>query len=402
MNDTETGKLTDNIVLFARALRRAGLPIGPAIVVDAVHAINITGLERRDDVFWTLHAIFVKKREHRALFSEAFEIFWRSQALRDKMLAMMLPVSPLTTEQQKPKAAHARAAKALSERKQQRHGTQQKDIEIDARLTLSEHEILRAKDFEQMSTEEITEAKQAIANLSLPIDKIVTRRLIAARRGSAIDPRRTFSTSLRFGGKLIVPQFRAPKTTPPPIVALCDISGSMSQYTRIFLHFLHGLMDQYRHVHAFLFATRLTNISRQLRLKDPDEALIACSTHVQDWDGGTRIAPSLRNFNRQWARRVLSGGAIVLLISDGLERDDKDMLRDEMKRLHRSCRRLIWLNPLLRFNQFKAKAEGIRLMLPFVDEFRPIHSLDALQDLCLALEKGKSQEFEPRKWLEMT
>ena len=190
---------------------------------------------------------------------------------------------------------------------------------------------------------------------------------------------------LRTGGGLILPRYRSPRHVHPPLVVLADISGSMSQYTRIFLHFLHALTEKRRRVHSFVFGTRLTNLTRQLRHRDPDEALAECAAAVSDWSGGTRIGEALHAFNRLWSRRVLGQGATVLLITDGLERDDIDRLAREMERLHKSCRRLIWLNPLLRFEGFEAKARGVRAMLPHVDEFRPVHSLEALEDLCHAL-----------------
>jgi len=183
-------------------------------------------------------------------------------------------------------------------------------------------------------------------------------------------------------------------------VALLDISGSMSQYTRLFLHFLHAVTDARKRVATFLFGTRLTNVTRALKAKDPDEALAACAASVQDWSGGTRIATSLKAFNKLWARRVLTQGAIVLLITDGLERDGGERLAFEIDRLHRSCRRLIWLNPLLRFSGFEAKAKGIRAMLPHVDELRPIHNLESMADLVRALSDRGARTGEPKAWLE--
>jgi uncharacterized protein with von Willebrand factor type A (vWA) domain len=174
----------------------------------------------------------------------------------------------------------------------------------------------------------------------------------------------------------------------------------MSQYTRLFLHFLHGLTEQRRRVHTFLFGTRLTNVTRALTARDPDEALALCSESVEDWSGGTRIATSLREFNKRWARRVLTQGAIVLLITDGLERDPDASLAFELDRLHRSCRRLIWLNPLLRFEGFEAKAQGVRAMLPHVDEFRPIHNLESMAGLVEALSGEQSVHHDPRPWLQ--
>jgi uncharacterized protein with von Willebrand factor type A (vWA) domain len=190
---------------------------------------------------------------------------------------------------------------------------------------------------------------------------------------------------MKAGGAIIDLKYLGPKTKAPPIVALLDISGSMSQYTRLFLHFLHAVTDARKRVHTFLFGTRLTNVTRALREKDPDEALAACSVHVTDWSGGTRIATSLNAFNKLWARRMLSQGAVVLLITDGLERDGDDTLEFEIDRLHRSCRRLIWLNPLLRYEGFEARARGVRAILPHVDEMRPIHNLESMRELIRAL-----------------
>jgi uncharacterized protein with von Willebrand factor type A (vWA) domain len=203
----------------------------------------------------------------------------------------------------------------------------------------------------------------------------------------------------RTGGGLILPKFRSRREVHPPLVVLADISGSMSQYTRIFLHFLHALGEKRRRVHAFVFGTRLTNLTRQMRHRDPDQALADCSAAVQDWSGGTRIGEALGEFNRLWSRRVLGQGAVVLLITDGLERDDIGNLAEEMERLHKSCRRLIWLNPLLRFDGFEARARGVRAMLPHVDEFRPVHNLDALADLVASLDSRTVAHVDPRRWL---
>ncbi len=212
--------------------------------------------------------------------------------------------------------------------------------------------------------------------------------------------RRTLRSSLKGGGDFIDLKFIGPKTKPPPLVALLDISGSMSQYSRIFLHFLHALTDARKRVHTFLFGTRLTNVTRALRARDPDDALSSCSAAVPDWSGGTRIASSLHTFNKLWARRVLTQGAVVLLITDGLERDADDNLLFEIDRLHRSCRRLIWLNPLLRFEGFEAKARGIRTMLPNVDEFRPIHNLESMAGLVGALSGKNDREGDPKAWMQ--
>nr|WP_181707622.1 VWA domain-containing protein [Chthonobacter rhizosphaerae] len=398
MESTDESRLTENVIHFARLLRRAGMPVGPSSVVDAVEALTVAGVASRADVYWTLHAIFVTRRDHHVLFDEAFRTFWRSRGLVEKMIAMMSPIAPPRAPADPPKAGAARLANAFFGDAAADRTVERPEIEIDARLTVSDREILQKKDFAQMSAAEIAEAMRSVRDLVMPLDTVPTRRRVPNRRGGEIDLRRTLQASLRTGGAIIPLAFREPKRVHPPIVAIVDISGSMSQYSRLFLHFLHALSTR-RKVHTFLFGTRLTNVTRQLTMKDPDEALIACSSHVADWSGGTRIGEALHRFNKDWSRRVLSGGPIVLLITDGLERDDVTGLGREMDRLHRSCRRLVWLNPLLRFEGFEARAAGVKAMLPHVDEFRPIHSLDAVADLCRALEEGGSSGKDPRAWL---
>lgn len=397
------GRIADNIVYFARILRDAGLPVGPASVIDAIRAVEIGGLSLREDLYWTLHAVLVTKREHHVIFDEAFRIYWRNRQLVEKMLAMMSPVARPAAAPEKPKAGASRVANAMSAGQKDAKTVERPEVEVDARMTVSEKEILQGKDFAQMSAAEIARAKEALKSLRLPADEVTIRRLVPMPRGRLIDPRGSMRATLRSGGDLIRLVKRDRKTIHPPIVALLDISGSMSQYSRIFLHFLHALTEKRRRVSTFLFGTRLTNITRQLRLKDPDEALDATSAMVADWAGGTRIATAIETFNRVWSRRVLGQGAIVLLITDGLERDTDEDLGRAMDRLHRSCRKLIWLNPLLRFDGFEAKARGVRLMLPHVDEFRSVHNLDSIETLCDAISgRGGSEPArlrDPRAWL---
>ena len=345
--------------------------------------------------------MFVKKHEHSVLFDQAFRIFFRKRGYLDQLMAMMMPQAPGAA--QKPQAGSARVQDALFAGLKDKPADEQREIEIDRRLTVSDREVLQRKDFAQMSAAEIARAKDAIKRMVLSLDEVRTRRLAPDRHGHVVDLRRTLRASMKAGGALIDLKYRGPKTRLPPIVALLDISGSMGEYTRLFLHFLHAVTDARKRVHSFLFGTRLTNVTRALKAKDPDEALAACSASVADWSGGTRIATSLAAFNKQWARRVLGGGAIVLLITDGLERDPDDRLAFEIDRLHRSCRRLIWLNPLLRFEGFEAKARGVQTILPHVDEFRPVHNLDSMEDLCRALSgrrKGEgSLSGDPKAWL---
>lgn len=391
------GRLADNIVHFARALRAAGLPVGPAAVVDAVNAVEAAGIASREDFYWTLHAIFVKKRDQRPVFDEAFRIFWRSRGLVEKMLELLSPVAPPRAAPEKPKAAQARVAEALQQQRKREAEETKPEIEIDASFTVSGAEVLQTKDFAQMSAAEIAQAKAALKRLILPVDTIRQRRLVASAARRRVDPRRSLRASLRAGGDIIALKYRKPAEIHPPIVALCDISGSMSQYTRIFLHFMHVITERRRGVHTFLFGTRLTNITRQMRYRDPDEAVDQCVGMVKDWSGGTRIGETLHEFNRNWSRRVLGQGATVILITDGLERDSIDELDREMDRLHRSCRRLVWLNPLLRFDGFEARARGVRTILRHVDEVRAVHNIAAMSDLVTALGDDRHGKWDPRR-----
>jgi uncharacterized protein with von Willebrand factor type A (vWA) domain len=393
----QTGTLSDNILYFARALRAAGLPVGPGAVLDALAAVQAAGVGTRDDFYWTLHAVFVKRHEHSILFDQAFKMFFRKRAYLEKLIAAMLPdAAPGAPQPPPPGAQRIQEALFSGVKEKERDSA---EAEVDMRLTVSDRDVLQRKDFAQMSAAEITAAKAAIARLTLPLNEVRTRRLAPHRRGHMIDIRRTLRASMKAGGAVIDLKYLGPKMKEPPIVALLDISGSMSQYTRLFLHFLHAVTDARKRVSTFLFGTRLTNVTRSLRERDPDEALAACSTHVVDWSGGTRIASSLHAFNKHWARRVLGQGAVVLLITDGLERDGDDTLGFEIDRLHRSCRQLIWLNPLLRFGGFEARARGVKTMLPHVDELRPIHNLESMTGLVGALSGFEAKDYDPKAWL---
>jgi uncharacterized protein len=392
------GRLAENIVYFARALRAAGIPVGPGAVLDALAAVRTAGVGTREDFYWTLHSVFVNRHEHTILFDQAFRIFFKRRGYLEQLLGMTLPQVP-GTEPEKPKAGSQRVQEALNSGLNEQLKQEVRELDIDMRLTVSDQELLQKKDFAQMSVAEIASAKAAIKRLMLPLDKVKSRRLVPGRRGHIVDMRRTLRASMKGGGAFIDLKYLGPKTKIPPLVALLDISGSMTDYTRVFLHFLHAVTDARKRVHSFLFGTRLTNVTRSLKARDPDEALAACSAQVMDWSGGTRIATSLHGFNKLWARRVLTQGAIVLLITDGLERDPDDKLAFEIDRLHRSCRRLIWLNPLLRYEGFEAKAKGVQAMLPHVDEFRPVHNLDSLTDLVRSLSAHGTRSQEGQAWL---
>ncbi len=383
-------KLLRNITHFARALRKAGLPIGPGRVLDAVRAVAAAGFTSRQDFYWALHACFVTKPEQRIVFSQVFRLFWRDPRYLEQMMAAMLPAIRGVQEDRPAKPAEKRAAEALLDGmldqpdvpEAEQEGT---EIEIDASRTMSAEERLRTLDFEQMSTAEIAAAKRILAQLKLPVTPIQSRRLMAAPRGHRADWRKTLRNAARQGGDLQQIARAKRRIRWPNLVVLCDISGSMSQYSRIILHFLHAAANAkgqgWARVHGFTFGTRLTNITRHLQQRDVDAALAAAGAEAQDWEGGTRIGDCLHAFNRDWSRRVMGQGAVVLLITDGLDRGDPEGLSREMQRLQLSSRRLIWLNPLLRWDGFAPKAQGIRAMLPYTDSFRAGHSIASLQDL---------------------
>ena len=385
------GRLLANIMYFARTLRAAGLPIGPGKVLAAVEAVRAVGITDRSDFYWSLHAVFVNRRDQRELFDQAFHIFWRNPELLEKMMALMLPAirSNEPGEEMSRRLAEALHA-GEGEGKDRPSET---EIEVDAAMTFSERELLQKMDFEKMSTAELAAARAAIRRMMLPIADLPTRRFAADPRGARTDMRATLRAQLRSGDLLTLKRKRR-RRRPPPLVVLCDISGSMSRYSRTFLHFMHAVTNDRDRVYTFLFGTRLTNITSFLRYRDVDIALDKVAGAVEDWSGGTRIGQCLADFNRDWSRRVLGQGAVVLLITDGLDRDAGAGIGREMDRLHKSCRRLIWLNPLLRYEGFAPKSLGMRAILPHVDEFRPVHNLESLGELVTALSRPGPRRLE--------
>ncbi|HEX7776099.1 MAG TPA: VWA domain-containing protein [Parvibaculum sp.] len=394
MDPAAPERLAENIVHFARVLRRAGMKVGPRQVLDAIEAVEAAGLRSRDDFYWTLHATLVKRHDAHLIFDQAFHVFWRDPQLLDRMMALMLP-ELRTPENDDTEKANRRIAEALFGTEPEQSGAEDPDIDIDASETFSAVEVLRQKDFEQMSAAELAEAKASISRLRLPLDETRTRRTRPAPHGRLIDMRATLRASLRSGG--IIPlRKREYRRRRPPLVVLVDISGSMSAYARIFLHFLHALTNDRDRVSVFLFGTHLTNVTRELKHRDVDEALARVAATVTDWDGGTRIGEALHRFNVDWSRRVLGQGAILLLVTDGLDRDAGQGVEAEIARLHRQTRRLIWLNPLLRYDRFEPKSLGIRALLPHVDEFRAVHNLASLAALIDSLSAPAARQPERR------
>ncbi|MEM1383888.1 MAG: VWA domain-containing protein [Pseudomonadota bacterium] len=399
----EDGRLARNIVHFARSLRAAGLPVGPGRVLEAVAAVAASGFVDRRDFYHTLAACFLSRPEQRTVFDQCFHLFWRDPQLLEKALGLLLPEMKVVAEEERRQAAATRAAEALvqgAERPPPPAAEERPEIELDARLTMSEEERLAARDFEQMTTAEIALAKRAIAKLTLPIKPVSSRRTRTAADGRLPDWRATMRQAMRRGGEVGRFERRARRIRWPALVALCDISGSMAGYSRMLLHFLHAAANTkgagWSKIHAFTFGTQLTNITRHLAERDVDEALARCGQEALDWEGGTRIGACLDTFNRDWSRRVLGQGGVVLLISDGLERDDPGRLSAIAERLALSCRRLIWLNPLLRWDGFAAKAGGVRALLPHVDSFRAAHNIESLAGLADALSRPEDQGEKAR------
>ena len=386
------GHLAENILHFARVLRTAGLPLGTDRVQLALQALQTAGLESRQDFHDTLQTCFIARAEHKTLFDQAFHIFWRDPDLLARVMAMLLPRVEGRTPAAKPPPENRRLTDALfppQPRPTQHPQPQQERLDLHAEMTWSDREVLRHVDFETMSAAEWQAAKQAIATLQPFFEPLPTRRMRRSTRAQRPDWRATLQSMARHGGELWDIRWRAPRERPAPLVVLADISGSMSRYSRMLLHFTHSLTAQGPaadvRVFSFVFGTRLTHTTRLLRARDPDVAVAHVTQAVQDWSGGTRITECLHEFNRTWARRVLSAGrSTVLLVTDGLEHGDTvqlQQLRFEMERLHKSCRRLVWLNPLLRYAGFEPKAAGIRAMLPHVDHFVPAHNLASLEQL---------------------
>lgn len=388
VGQADGGRLAENIMHFARVLRAAGLPVGPGKVMEALEAVSAVGVDNRKDFYWTLHAVFVNRRDHRDLFDQAFHFFWRNPNLLEKAMAMLLPA--MKGEQEAPKQEMAtRLAEALAKESPPGENESEDDgddeFDIDATLTFSKREVLSEKDFEKMTGAELDAARKAIRQMRLAFKPVPTRRFYPDPKGRRTDLRATLRRAARTGGDLGKLAMRKRRRRVPPLVILCDISGSMDRYARMMLHFIHTLTNDRDRVQSFLFGTRLTNVTRTMRRKDPDVAVDQCAALVQDWAGGTRIGVTLAEFNRDWSRRVMTQGPIVLLISDGLDRDGAAGLPEEMERLHKSCRQLIWLNPLLRWDGYQPKASGARAMINHVDSFRPIHNLDSLSQLADAL-----------------
>ena len=376
----------ENVTHFARILRNAGIAVGPDRVLAALEAIEAVGLARRDDVHAALSAVMLDRHEQQDIFDSAFDAFWRDPKLLEQMMAQLLPKIQGRGDKQKPPRAN-RLTEALAvpqSNEAPRPAAAAKDeIEIETAFTFSDRERLQSADFESMTTAEFELAKRIAEELPLPLAPVRRRRHEASARGR-IDLRATMLAMAR-QPQTVVARYSRARFELPALVVLLDISGSMDRYARLMLHYVHGLTRRHLKVHTLTFGTRLTNITRALRNRDPDVALALASAQVQDWKGGTRIASCLDDFNRHWARRLLGANAAVMLVSDGLDRDEHGDLTKAARQLRLFAHQIVWLNPLLRFDRFEPRAAGIRAILPNVDRFLPVHNLASLADLAVAL-----------------
>ena len=387
--------LADNVMHFARVLRAAGMRVGTDRVALSLQALQMAGLTSRRDFQATLAACLIDRAEHRMLFDQAFHIFWRDPDLLGRAMAMLLPRADAKPGLVPPPPENRRLADALFPHapppKHKSEAEPEQEIEADARLTWSERELLRQRDFETMTTAEWAEAKRALQKMQPFFEALPTRRQMPSPRG-----RIDWRASLRAQGRSEAAPLKrqTPRLKVAPLIVLADISGSMSRYSRTLLHMAHGLSNPVQRrlapkVSSFVFGTRLTPINRLMTQRDPDLAVAAVSRAVADWSGGTRLAACLHQFNKHWSRRVLSSDATVLLITDGLEQGDAPgQLAFEAQRLRLACRRLIWLNPLLRFDGFEPKAAGVRALLPEVTMHLPAHNLASLEHLIELLSKA--------------
>ena len=380
------GRLAENVMHFGRVLRAAGLPIGTDRIALALQVLPQTGFGTRADLKAVLRACFVRAADQRDVFDQAFELFWRDPDLLGRAMRMLLPRVDGDPEGLAAPPEHRRLAGALfpglsSPPRSQDAPPPEERIDIDAALTFSEREVLRKADFETMTAAEWLRARRMIREQALAWPRVRSRRMMPAADGTRPDWRAAVAASSRRGGEWIEPRWREPRVEVAPVVAIVDISGSMSRYSRAFLHWLHALVAAQPRTQVFLFGTRLTPVTRMLRMRDPDAALAACVGGVDDWSGGTRIAECLHRFNRRWLKRAVGSRATVLLVTDGLEREQPEALGREVERLSMSCRRLWWCNPLLRYAGFSPKAAGVRAMLPHVDAHLPIHDVESLEAL---------------------
>lgn len=398
-----------NLTMFGRRLRSGGMGVGPGQLIGLFEALNAIDLANREDVHAAAKTTLVNRPEQIPVFEAEFKRFWRDLVTQEAPLLSEYSIDDEESvgvpdpskksdesqqSQQGQQGADAeKAVLAIEGVDQQGDIGETEDYEVppDDVMIFSASEALRKKDFSQFSAEEIAEARRIIEGMTWRLGTRLTRRRERALRGEFIDHRSTMRSSMKYEGMPLDLKYRRRKERMRPLVLICDISGSMDRYARLLLRFVHAMEQGLDSVEVFVFSTRLTRITRELRRKDVDAAIAEVVNSVDDWSGGTRIGESIKTFNYQWARRVLRSSATVVMISDGWDRGDPWLLSQEMARLQRSCRRLIWLNPLLGAPGYQPLTQGIRAALPYVDHFLPIHNLKSLEALSTLLSSMDDQ-----------
>jgi uncharacterized protein len=378
----EGGRLLHNLLLFGRLCHALGMAVTPNGMIEVARALEFIELGRKADVYNTLRAMMVTRQRDLSLFDEAFNLFWQ-RPVEDWTT---LDLKSLGETRRQKKTQFLPPPEASPDDDQSDQAPKPDPSLIAIVPTYSQQETLRYKDFAEMTGEEIAKARALIELLPLSLGTRETRRFKSGK-GQSIDLRRSFRQNMRYAGEPLLLPRRRRKIKPRPVVLLCDISGSMERYTRLLLHFTHTLSSSVYQVESFVFSTHLTRITRHLRHKSVDSALKEVGQSVKDWGGGTRTGDTLHTFNYYWARRVLGRGAVVLLISDGWDRGDPDVLRHEVERLQRNCYRLIWLNPLLGSPEYQPLTRGAQALLPHVDDFLPIQNLANLDMLAHELRR---------------
>ena len=390
----QPGHILHNLLLFGHLLRRLGLNVHEGRMVDAVSVLEDIGMTRRVDVWSALRTLLVHRKDDLPLFDEAFEVFWRQR--KDRMSSLDLRSMGEQRRYRRVEAGPPPPGQSADGSDLAPQDPEEQYDRIDLTRTFSAREVLREKDFAEFTPDEVRQARQLMASLQWNPGLRLTRRQERGR-GPKLDVRRTLRDNAQFGGELVHLKTRRRKEKARRLVVICDVSGSMERYTRMLLHFIHSLYAGLEsRVEAFLFATRLTRVTKQLGQRDIDQAVSEVSRAVPDWSGGTRIGEALREFNYRWARRTLGWGSIVLIVSDGWDRGEPDELSEEMARLQRSCRRLIWLNPLAGAEDYEPLTQGMRAAAPYIDDLLPVHNLAALLDLARYL-NGLSSSWPVRR-----
>jgi uncharacterized protein with von Willebrand factor type A (vWA) domain len=389
------GHFLHNLTLFGAMLRRIGLEVGSGNMLDLVRATDHVSVGKRGEFFQAARSILVHRKQDLPIFDEAFQIFWRKPATGST--SMDLRSLGEQRRFRKPQISTGRDDEPEGAGFLEGEPDDDSVQNVDLTRTYSSVEILRQKDFSEFTSQEMAEARSMMANLTWDLGQRRTRRLASGNSGQ-LDLRRTMRQNLKYGGEFLELSFRSPKDKPRSLVLICDVSGSMERYTRMLLQFIHTIASGFQQFEAFLFATRLTRITRNLKYRSIDQAIDEVSKSVPDWAGGTRIGDAMKTFNYQWLRRVLRGQAVVLVISDGWDRGDPELLAKETSRLQRSCHRLIWLNPLLGSPSYQPLTQGMKAALPYVDDFLPVNNLNSLDSLARHLSTSNQDRILGRAY----